>query len=226
MINVQTLFDRVNTDLARRDKAGYTSNDEYNRALEEAQQMLMEYYHALFERTKSIAESVQPFLKKENISISAGSASNPADYRHLIKVEYVLLENTGGEPTVEYFPMNQEKTNENRSSSAIRKPVQGIEDTYAFGFESGGIYVLPSTLSGKVRMTYLRAPTTATRAITYDAVNDLEVYDAGSSVQLEWPSQEQTNFVDILLWNKGLETRDSAVIQWVMGKKNFQQNFQ
>ena len=44
MINVQTLFNRVK-DLSRKDKAGYMSSEEFNRNLEEAQSLLMDWFY-------------------------------------------------------------------------------------------------------------------------------------------------------------------------------------
>ena len=50
-------------------------------------------------------------------------------------------------------------------------------------------------------------------------MNEEENYDAGATVDLEWDAHELPNFVDLMLWHKGLQTRETALMQWV-GQKS------
>lgn len=221
MISVQTLFQRVNTDLVLKGLGGFANNQVFNRSVNDAQNILFEYYAEKFRMSQKVADALRPFIEYADILISSGSFAFPSDYRHLLDVSYKLSTNTGGEPTTEYHQMREKAQNETRN--AFRKPMAGKPKTYAYELSSDGNFVYPSSLTGSVRVKYLRTPVSANRAVVVNATTDDEDYTTTGTVNLEWPEQELTNFIDLLMYFKGVEIRESDLISWVSGKKQFQE---
>lgn len=204
----------MNEDLGKKNKSGYTSNEEFNRALNEAQLTLMSYYHHLFQATNHLADAIGPFVKTQDAVIWGQLITYPTDYRHLISV---LVENSknipGSEPEIRQVTSTFVKSGEIDSylSSYVLRPNLSKDIIY-HSFENGRIKIWPKVNSAKLR--YLRTPAEAERVVTIDSVNDLEVYDSVNTTHLEWPAQEQPNFVDLLLLDQGLAVKESALIQW------------
>lgn len=219
MIDVQTLWLRVNEDLARKNKSGFTSNDEFNREVNEAQLDLMNYYHRLFEDTNHLSDAVGPFIKSSTLPVVSQMVTYPTDYRHLIslRVDYINNTTCGAEPTEQPIKSDRVRAAEidTRLESFILRP-DLKKKVVMHSFINGAIKVWPRV--NEVIVTYLRKPATATRGVTLDTVNDLETYSSGTTTHLEWPEQEQSNFVDLLLLSKGLAVKETALIQWAAQK--------
>ena len=99
-ISVQNLFLRVQ-DLSRKDKAGYLSNDEFNRNLADSQDLLMEYYYRRFEESQDVVDVLHSFIQEARLPIGAGGFVDlPTDYRHRLDVLVEVVQNAderGGE---------------------------------------------------------------------------------------------------------------------------------
>lgn len=218
MILMQDLFLRVNTDLVKKGLGGFANNSTFNRAVNEAQVILMEYYAEKYRFSQNLADAVLPFLETADIAITSGTFSFPSDYRHLLSAAYISYTNSDGEPVETETILNESLPNE--QLYAYRKPTLGKPKTYKY--ELGAVNkIKPSTLAGKVRVTYLRVPAEASRAVTNNVTTDDEDYNAGSTVNLEWPSHEFVNFVDLLMFAKGVEIRETDLVNWVAGRNQF-----
>ena len=220
MISVDLVYKRVNEDLSRKNKSGYTSNDEFNRDLDEAQIILMNYYHHLFQETKHLADAVAPFVKSDTITLQGQVVQLPADYRHMIEIAIDYLKNPeecGVEPKQKRLVVEFARANEveRYRSSYIMRP--NLDKGVAFWtFLDGAIKVWPKV--SVVDVMYLRNPSDATRGVTINTVDDLEVYNAATTTDLEWPASELSNFVDICLLFKGVAVKESALIQYAATK--------
>ena len=222
MILTKFIFDRVAT-LSKKDKAGYMSASEFTDDLNQAQETLMDYYYDEYENTQRIVDSLLPFLKEVVLPINNGYVNFPADYRHRVQLQYLKTYNEGCHPiapTVSVFPMDYVNANEEayNESSAIRKGSLAKENFY-HTFINGKIRVLPRTLLGNVEFKYLIQPPAALYAVTLDVVNQEENYDAANSINLLWNQQDALNLVDILLVFKSIETRESALVEWLGQKR-------
>jgi hypothetical protein len=226
VINVDTLYSRIE-DLAHKDKAGYLSPTEFNRHLIECQTLLYEYYFAQYEKHQVIPEALRTFVAQETVALtSEGRLALPADYEHALRVEYRRVTNVaGGEPTIALVgavPIHQSELTLTLSSP-VRQPslTKGLIYYHIGGDE---LWLYPTSLTGSCQVTYLRTPVTPFRDTTLDSTNDIYNYDSSGSTQLEWDASEQPAFVDLLLYHYGLPVKDSAIIQWVAGKKGVGEN--
>jgi hypothetical protein len=218
-ISPQTIFNRV-TDLSRKDKSGYMSADEFNRNLQEAQNMLMAYYYYRFEQEQEFVDNLNPFVVEVVLPIAISYVSLPLNYRHRLQLAYLYIQNENCPPTPvpshERIVMHYCSANEEAllTSSAIRRPNLSTKSLH-HTFINNKIRVLPRDLLGFVELKYLRDPVRAIYAITLDVANDQENYDPINSVDLEWEQQDTNNIVDIMLIFQGISSREDALFQFV-----------
>jgi len=220
MINVDTLYSRIK-DLARKDKAGYLSNDEFNRNLLNAQITIFEYYFEQFESTQVVPDRLAPFVVRGNYVLPAsGLVTLPSNYKHHIRANFLKTVNVaGGQPTLTKIPaIPIEGTEINMTlSSPVRGPGISKGNVY-YRVANGKVEVYVGGAPGGLEFEYLRQPTTPSRSVELDLTNDEEGYDSGTSVQLEWDSHDEPTFVDVLLYYYGLPTRQSEIIQWLSAR--------
>lgn len=222
MIPVDRPYERVK-DLSRKDKSGYTDPDEYNRNLREAQHILMSFYLDQLDSRQVFPENLNPFIKSAaSVQIANQTLPRPTDLRYVLEVYGGFPEQVGdcgstGHTIISYYQANYAKSHEvgTRKSSPIRKPSKTNPMWY---YEGDAIKLEPGDIS-HVTLRYVKQPTEALYAYNLDLVNDRLVFNPANSVNLDWLPQDEHNIVDLLLFMKGIETRDSALMQWVGGKR-------
>lgn len=209
MISVQTLWLNIR-DLTRKDNiGGYLPNDEFNRQVNLCQNVLFDYYYD--KRNESDARGALIYFEDDVlITKVSGAYPLPADYK--AKMEAALV--VGGEYLPVHFPARDERLMS--LSSAVRGP--SLERKVVVGkIRSGDIQIWPDT-DNQLFLQYYTTPVEASRAVTVDIDEIEEVYDAGSTVDLNWPSDLLQDFVDLMLLFKGVIIRDSSLIQWVQAR--------
>lgn len=222
MISVRDLFLRVQNDLARKDKAGYTSAEEFNRDLADAQNTLYAAYVRRFEETKQVADSLHNFMRSAILPIQYGRVPVPSDFRHSMEVSYYTVVNgeCGGPPEEKRISMGKLLENEVvlTLSNHIRRPNLAKGRVYHSYTTTNGqpvINVWPRDLPGSVELRYLVAFPEARYGFTIDVANDNQDYDPATTINLDWQQQDFINFVDVLLLYKGIEIRDNQLLQMV-----------
>lgn len=222
MIPVDRPYERVK-DLARKDKSGYTDPDEYNRNLRDAQNILMSFYLDQLDSRQVFPENLNPFIKRAaSVPIANQTLPRPTDLRYVLEVFGGHIETmgdcqTGTSTIVSYYQAHYAKVHEvgNRLTSVIRRPSKKNPMWY---YEGDTIRFEPEGIT-HATVRYVRNPVDAVYAYSLDLVNDRLVFLPANSVNLEWLPQDEHNIVDLLLFMKGIETRDSALMQWVSGKR-------
>jgi hypothetical protein len=225
MIQVVDIFNRVR-DLSKKDKSGYLSSEEFNRNLNETQQILLDYYFERFGRDQYDQDSINPFLKEERLPIVNGFVDFPSDYRHRVEVGNIYIENvynsdcTVSNPKVEELALRYLHPSEERLTlnSAIRKPSIKKKLLY-HTFVNNKIRIRPSEAQGTIALKYIMSPPEAKYATVVNVNTDKEDYDPINSVDLIWNEQDKHNIVDIMLMFLGIQIRESALINWVQARR-------
>ena len=220
MINVNNLYIRVK-DLSQKNRAGYFSVDEYNRHLQDALNLLFEYYAEDFEKTGKIIDSLRPFIKKGDLAITNSFCDFPTDYRHYLSLAYrnvVNSETCGENPIIDIIGMDYRATDEwdDANDSPIRKP-NILKRVVAYRFINGQIET--SQERGVVQMTYLSKPSGATMGYTVNVTTLEEEYNPSTSVQIPFLEQDETNLTDIILFLLGIQIKENALMQYVGSKR-------
>ncbi len=216
MIDVQVLFNRVNVDMVRKGIGGFSTNDQFNRGMNEASDILFEYWSVKSFQDQDVLDALMPFISSFDAVISAGTAAYPATYRRMLSIEYKKVDNSTGEPVIELIPMINVPQNQKRM--AYRKPVKSDKKTYGYEFGSTSALLYPSELTGEVRFKYLRYPVTANRAVTVNVTTDDQDYTTVGTVQLEWPAHQLTNLVNIMLMDKGVEVQRTELTDFAAAR--------
>lgn len=219
MISVQQLW-LSQKDFTRKDHAGYTSTDEFNRMLNQAQSELFEYYLMKIQQNTRQVAALQPFVVEQYLS-GTQYYNLPEDYRYKLEVGFELVENGPDcTPVSELRSANHYTSDKDLLS--IESPIRGPSVTrkiFGYEFIANQIKTYPVDFNGRVYLKYYREPVTVARGYTLNTTTQEEEYDAGSTVDLEWPASEEYIFRDILLMYKGIILRESEIVQWIVNKR-------
>ena len=71
-------------------------------------------------------------------------------------------------------------------------------------------------------LKYITDPPAGLYSTVINTTTQDEDYNALTSVDLIWNEQEQPELVKILLYFKGIEVRESAIIQWINKQTQYQ----
>lgn len=218
MISVQELYLSVSDRIAK-EQSGNFANAEFNRILAQAQEDAMDYFESMDGTSQFVQNALNPFLKRYTVAI-ADVVPFPDDYRSKRNARFRLAFMDGDNPAFKWFPANMLETDEDFDSlfSCIRQPKVETE-VYSYSMDSTGIRLYPEGITGLFQMSYIRNPATATRAVTFDFVNEIDVYDAGASVQLEWDNVQFNLFHDLICFYVGIDIRESEIIAWLSQRK-------
>ena len=211
MISVQTLWLTLR-DLTRKDNIGnYLQNDEFNRQVNLCQDIIYDYH--IDKRNERVArEALVNFENDPLITKVGDSYPLPVDYRD--KIEAGLVVEGEDYPIPVHFAARDEL------AMSLSSPVRGpsLERKVVLGrIRSTDIQIWPK-VDNKLYFRYYSNPPTASRKVTVDVDEIEEVYDSGSTVDLEWPEDLLSDFVDLMLLFKGVVIRDSSLIQWVQAR--------
>jgi hypothetical protein len=215
MIDVNELYNITN-DLIRKDHAGgYTSGPEFNRLLKLAQETLYRFYYDNKDEAQA-RQSLVAFQTSITIPSTSSGYAKPGNYKD--KLDARLL--VGSVVIPVHFPARDELAMS--LSSAIRGP--SIERKVIVGESRPGyFYVWPET-SYKLLLRYYKEPPVPERVTEIDEVTTAEVYDEAGSTQLDWDYNNLQDFIDLLLFYKGVSIRDSSLLQWVQAKDGLMVN--
>ena len=218
MISVQELYLSV-SDRITKEQSGNFTNAEFNRILAQAQEDAMDWFESQDGSSQFVQNALNPFLKRYEVAL-ASTVPFPEDYRSKGNARFRLMFMDGGNPVFKWFMANMLETDEDFDSlySPIRKPSVANE-VYSYSMDSTGIRLYPEGITGIFQMSYIRVPNVATRAVTYNFTDEIEEYDAGSTVDLEWDNVQFNLFHDLICFYMGIDIRESEIIAWLSQRR-------
>lgn len=224
-MDINNIFIRVNEDIVKKGKGGYSSNDEFNRTFNDVQNKLLTYYIRMFELHHEITDATLPFRKSLVSTIRTGKVDFPTDYRHLITLLYNNVTQskedcssktlTRTSTPMPYLPIKEKAFT---LSSGTRKPNLKKGVLY-HDFSDNKISVYPEDLSGSVKIEYFSQVPVAIRNVEINQTEMQEDYLEAGSIHPVWPDQEEVNLISLMLLYKGIEIKDNDVVQWAMLNK-------
>jgi hypothetical protein len=221
MILIETIYKRVEEDLSNKGTGGYSSSDEFNRSIADAQNILLDYYVRHYEESGVITDSVRVFIKRDNLSLTNYVAPLPGDYRRWVDGVFIELYNDDecDEPTKKEILMYYCHGNgfNLTEANAIRKTGEK-----RVNYTIEGANLRAGRKTGRVLFSYIRKPNAAVRGYTTNEETRNEDYDAATTTDLEWPDSEANMIIAIMLYFKGIEIRDLKLQQFVVGLKQFE----
>jgi hypothetical protein len=201
MIDVGAIRDTVE-HFAKKKRRGFINTSEFNKFLQFASRsafavrlgVISQYQPqrpvppVASDQTQKVRDDLQPFIKIETIGLSGGIMAFPDDYAHLIFIEPKFIKNKDcvelpdgkilqDVPDVKIVSVDEwsKRVNSNIVFPTYAKPIaRQLNKVIEFA---------PSDLPD-IKLTYYSYPVQAEWVGT--VVNEREVYDQGSSTQLEW----------------------------------------
>lgn len=210
MISVQTLYQECQ-DMLRTYQGGYLSNDEFNRASNQAQSHLFTFLLEDSNVDRYTETALDPFKVETLITKSSGVYQAPDDFAALreIAVAWVL---PSGE--TEYRPAYPIENLGLTMTSPVRKPT-----TKSFGYVWKNNWTLYPDKNVQILLRYFKNPVTVERKVTYSGDN--EIYNPTGTVDLEWNETEKSIILDMTLYYAGIISSMPDIVNWVQSKNSF-----
>lgn len=219
-MNIDTAYSFIK-DLANKSQRGFIPSAKFNRYAERAQiEVFMQRYgnpHNYragypvaamgYGQSQKIHDDLRPFIRPGILNLDAhGQAWYPKDYVHLSSLNYQLTDKEEhrkvpvkviGDDVLAY-----------RLSSKLVQPT--LEHPICVLYENY-LQFYPEQMNG-VNIVYLRQPTPPKWA--YTLVSNREVYDAGNSVDWEFPDEVHNELCIKVLSYIGIRLREEELIQY------------
>lgn len=242
MININTFMNKLLL-IINKESGGYFTPEERNDAIAMAsQQMFNEQYghyrkysspgspKPLFswEVSQNLSDQIGVFLKHRDIVInSQGIYSLPDDYYHVSALAYRYFQNPdcAEDPSIvpDHRPIRIMSNDRiyNRIKNPIvpaskKKPIctfYGITGDHPNGY----IQFYPTNL-GLARFDYLRTP--AVPVWGYTIQSGVPVYDATSSIDIEWPGTSENELIMMAAKFLGINLREDQLYQYAQAEIN------
>ena len=220
MIEINKLYDTVTKYLVLKGKGGYGTNAQFNDDVRRCQTMLQNYYINRYAESSIIEESLSTFIQRQTIVLTSDIMPKPVTFRHKISAKYQYTINNAdfSNSSLQEFPLIELRANEwdATHNSVIRGANKEKERGY---YRIVGDEMQFSFNKGTVIMTFITKPPTAVRQVTLDVATDNENFNGVGTINLAWNESDENNLIDIMLWFKGIQIRESEIMNWVVSSK-------
>lgn len=219
MISVAELYNRVYLDVAVQDRSGYVTDEEVTRSINEMQRILFNFH-----RKEGNDRELYVFTKTETAEVSGDIVTLPEDFSDVqaVYVDAVLAKGCSSEvKPITYQAATPSEFRRARHDAILKPSFEKSVGHYTYG--GGSIRIAPA--GNKVNLDYYRLPANAKIVLTAN-IDDIQTVDESESINLEWPQDEQPNFVTLLLASLGIEQRESALIQYYQSVTAAKQSIQ
>lgn len=226
MIPVQTIYNRVAKDLSRKHMTGYSSAEEFTRDLADSESILFEFYYAQFQKNGKFTDALLPFVVENYLQVTDYIFDKPDNYRHFVEAAFDYIEaDCCDDIKRRPIPTFLVDGNQERyiSTSYIRKPT-AAKGQFFYSWVNDKGRLISDKPNGKLFFKYLRQPVNGVYAATINQTLQIEEYDAVNSVNLEWPAQEATQIINLMLLHKGISVATTDLIQFATQKFGLETN--
>jgi len=229
-MNVDELYKWVNF-VSNKEQAGQVSPEEFNLALKVINIDLFKEKYGLPEQyvpgqplpaqawqvTQKITDDLSFLLPSIPIIKLNGFFQRPSDYLAFSSARAIYTYNAGCKVEKDEGT-GIEIITDSEINTRLKNSIVGPEKDFPIGnFYAQGIRVWPE-LVDVIMLTYLREPRTPFRA--YNIVNDVDVYDAANSVQIEWNVTLHNDFAIRMLFYYGINLSEDKLIEFTNYRKN------
>jgi hypothetical protein len=211
MIGVNVLYNEVQ-DITRAYEGGYLNNDEFNRAVNQAQAHLFSFLLEDSNVDRYTDTSLDPFKEETLITKSSGVYTKPVNFAAIREIAVPFILPTGA---TEYRPAYPIENLGLTMTSVIRKPT-----TKTFGYVFDTNFKLYPEKNIQILLKYFRNPVDAERKVTY-AGDGSETYTPTGTVDLEWNATDKSIVLDLTLYYAAVTTSMPDLINWVQSKNSF-----
>lgn len=229
-MNINEIYELVRF-ISNKSQTGTPTPTEFNLAVNSAQlSLFMERYgnpaeyqpgapipRVAYEETKKISDDLRVFKVLIDLIVGDdGHAIIPPDYIHATSIRFNYITQEAGKPLSQVERPVKEVDDDKLGDRLISEIVAPTTKYPIVTFYNNYIQFNPKGLK-KIKFTYLRQPKDAVWAFTL--VSGRPVYDAGSSVDLEWPDDTHNEIIVRILSLVGTNLRDGELMQFAEMKK-------
>lgn len=209
---LKTVYDRVQ-QLAKKNRAGYGDESAFNDNIRSFERDFINWLVDQYKITNKVPALLQKLFKEEEIIIESGEIIYPEDMYRFLDLQRIDSSNI--------YPMDPIGAAEIATilQNSIRQPSE-TKRRYYF-YEGTALKVFPSTMIGACKVLYVKIPTDTT--IVFDFVStpngDEAVYNAGDSIQPEFPENALNYLIYGVARSYGIEINDPELVQYSLNPK-------
>lgn len=213
MISVNELYNEVQ-DVTRTYQGGYLSNDEFNRAVRQAEMHLFSFLTEDSNVDRNTETSLDPFKEEALIYKLSGVYPKPDNFAVLREIAVPFMLPSG---LTEYRPAYPVENIGMTMTSVIRKPSKT-----AFGYTWDTDFTLYPDSNVQILLKYFRVPVAPERKVTYatDGSGN-ELFNPTGTIDLEWNAMDKSIILDLTLYYAAVITSTPNLIEWVQNKNSF-----
>ena len=209
---LKTVYDRVQ-QLAKKDRAGYGDETAFNDNIRSFERDFINWLVDQYKITNKVPALLQKLFKEDTVTITAGVVDYPEDmYR------FLDLQRIDGSSIYPMDPIGAPEVATILQNS-IRQPSETKRRYYYY--EGLELNVFPSSMTGSCKVLYVKIPTDTT--IVFDFVStpngDEAVYNAGDSIQPEFPENALNYLIYGVARSYGIEINDPELTQYSLNPK-------
>ncbi len=214
--------------ITNKEQSGNTmSPEQYNMLLRRGIEDQYSWLYGLYQGYKpgnpypnvayEVTHLVKDFLRifKETLTITVDSSGQmliPDNYTHYTNITYNKVINQTECKGVKVTPIGVEVIDDDKFIDRINHPVKVVSKSLVIcNFHNTYVQYYPKDIA-KVDFTYLRTPSNPLWA--YTVVDDVAIYDAVSSTQIELPKILTNQLARIILSYIGINLREPQVVQY------------
>lgn len=216
--------------IVRKNNSGYLNPDQFNLIMHRAQMTkFMELYgnpkeyqvenpipRIAYEVTQKISDDLRQFKKTADMILnSQGRGNLPSDYVHTISLQYVAGLNTSSGVEKQYIPIDvvSEDKEYYRLGSAIVPPTK----KYPIAVLKSTYYQIHPIDISVVKLSYLSQPIAP--IWNYTIVNGRPVFNAATSIDLNWPDVAVNDIVTRACSYIGISIKDNEILNYTQVKE-------
>jgi len=172
------------------------------------------YPKVAYEQTQLIKDFLRIFKETKSIAVnSQGEMVIPDDYNHYTRIDFLYRKNNPDTKKVDTKRIGVEIIDDDKFTGRINHPIKIVrKDRLVIGnFNNTYVKYYPNDI-GSVEFTYLRTPISPVWA--YTIVDDVAIYDPGSSTQIELPLMLTNQLARIILSYIGINLREEKVVAY------------
>lgn len=229
MININTIYQKVQQLSNKFQGSGYLPPDEFNRYVNMASlEMLTQGFNA-YQLNQRVTDDIRNFITNQKLQVDEyGKLDYPSDYmfyvalRSYSKSEYEALQENCKNTLVDYASLTQIKVKlldndklGTRLSSDLLKPTLQYPIAVIY---ADYIQLYPISI-GLVQFDYLRRPQEAVWGYTQN-IYGLPEYNAATSTNLDWHESVENKVIMKVCKYFGIEVREGEIYQATIQQEN------
>lgn len=214
MINVKDIYDQVEA-LSGAQAAAYSDPVQFNLQSKQVEEILFGFFLDTLGENRSV-EALEPFFVRSELKPMANPIVLPSDFKAMGGL--FLQMHVDGE-LVNVVPS---KTTPHRISQTFGAAIRGFNPkrrATSYYISGNKVIIDSQDQITYYRLLYYRTPVYGVYGYTTNSSAFVTNYDSAASVNYEWDARFMGKIIDLFLYLRGLQIKDTELINYLNSKQ-------